>query len=236
LCTSPKLVLLLAGGATEDFIRQVAALESERLENPMLSSGVVRSLAESVQHLVAAGATRIRGAEILEGPGYRYANTLLRVDGETFLQNSEALKTEAFGNAMTFLVAEDLEQLLRVLGALDGNLTGGIYASRGTEDDVAYVRIAAVLAPLVGRFLNDKMPTGVAVSPAMNHGGPYPSTGHPGFTSVGLPASIYRFAALQCYDNVRPDRLPAELRDTNPNPEMWRSIDREWTKESLSRS
>ena len=31
---------------------------------------------------------------------------------------------------------------------------------------------------------NDKMPTGVAVSPAMNHGGPYPATSHPGFTAV----------------------------------------------------
>ena len=48
------------------------------------------------------------------------------------------------------------------------------------------------------------MPTGVAVSPAMNHGGPYPSTGHPGFTAVGIPASLRRFAMLQCYDQVRP--------------------------------
>jgi alpha-ketoglutaric semialdehyde dehydrogenase len=56
------------------------------------------------------------------------------------------------------------------------------------------------------------MPTGVAVSAAMNHGGPYPATGHPGFTAVGIPTSIQRFAALHCYDNVRPERLPAELR------------------------
>jgi NADP-dependent aldehyde dehydrogenase len=50
------------------------------------------------------------------------------------------------------------------------------------------------------------------VSPAMNHGGPYPATGHPGFTSVGIPTSIVRFTALQSYDNVRPDRLPDFLR------------------------
>jgi alpha-ketoglutaric semialdehyde dehydrogenase len=46
----------------------------------------------------------------------------------------------------------------------------------------------------------------------MNHGGPYPATGHPGFTAVGIPTSIPRFAALHCYDNVRPERLPADLR------------------------
>ncbi len=47
----------------------------------------------------------------------------------------------------------------------------------------------------------------------MNHGGPFPATGHPGFTAVGIPTSIPRFAALYSYDNVRPDRLPAILRN-----------------------
>ena len=50
----------------------------------------------------------------------------------------------------------------------------------------------------------------------MNHGGPYPATGHPGFTAVGIPASLLRFGMLSCYDNVREDRLPAVLRDKNP--------------------
>ena len=81
--------------------------------------------------------------------------------------------------------------------------------------------------------MNDKMPTGVAVSPAMNHGGPYPATGHPGFTAVGFPAAMSRFAALRCYDNVRPDRLPPELRDANPTGTMWRFVDGEWTQRSL---
>jgi alpha-ketoglutaric semialdehyde dehydrogenase len=74
------------------------------------------------------------------------------------------------------------------------------------------------------------MPTGVAVSPAMNHGGPYPSTGHPGFTAVGIPAALRRFATLQCYDNVRPSRLPALLRDQPPNDAVFRLIDGEWRR------
>ena len=66
------------------------------------------------------------------------------------------------------------------------------------------------------------MPTGLAVSPAMNHGGPFPATGH--------PASLLRFAALHGYDNVREPRLPPELRDKNPTGLMWRKIDGEWTR------
>jgi hypothetical protein len=73
-------------------------------------------------------------------------------------------------------------------------------------------------------LLNDKMPTGLLVSPGMNHGGPFPAppangagqAGHPGFTAVGIPASLLRFAALHGYDNVREPRLPPELRDKNP--------------------
>jgi len=71
------------------------------------------------------------------------------------------------------------------------------------------------------------------VSAAMNHGGPYPATGHPGFTSVGLPSSILRFTALHCYDQVREPRLPPELRDRNPG-KLWRRIDGEWTQADVS--
>jgi NADP-dependent aldehyde dehydrogenase len=64
----------------------------------------------------------------------------------------------------------------------------------------------------------------------MNHGGPFPATGHPGFTAVGIPASLRRFAMLQCFDNVRADRLPPALRDENPTGATWRSIDGAWTR------
>jgi NADP-dependent aldehyde dehydrogenase len=69
----------------------------------------------------------------------------------------------------------------------------------------------------------------------MNHGGPYPATGHPGFTAVGIPASLVRFAMLQCYDNVRPHRLPACLQDKNPNGQMWRRIDGRWTQADVTK-
>jgi alpha-ketoglutaric semialdehyde dehydrogenase len=79
-------------------------------------------------------------------------------------------------------------------------------------------------------LLNDRMPTGLVVSAAMNHGGPFPATGHPGFTAVGIPASLLRFAALHGYDNVREPRLPPELRDKNPTGSTWRRIDGQWTQ------
>jgi len=70
--------------------------------------------------------------------------------------------------------------------------------------------------------------------PSMNHGGPYPATGHPGFTAVGIPAALMRFAQLCCYDNVRQHRLPEELRDKNPTGTTWRSINGNWTQADVT--
>ena len=105
--------------------------------------------------------------------------------------------------------------------SLEGNLTGCVYSATDGSDDAAYDEIEPALRTKVGRLLNDKMPTGVAVTAAMNHGGPFPATGHPGFTAVGMPSAITRFGMLQCYDAVRPGRLPRVLQDENPG-EIWR--------------
>src|SRR4029079_2734684 len=128
------------------------------------------------------------------------------------------------------VVADDIEQLVATIDQLEGNLTGCIYSATTGEDDSLYGKIEPRLRAKVGRLLNDKMPTGVAVSAAMNHGGPYPAAGHPGFTAGGHLAALRRFTALACYDNVRDDRLPAALRDKNPTGEMWRLIDGEWLR------
>jgi len=212
-CTRPNLAFLIAGDATEAFLRELAAAFEGREPHALLSSSTRAQLHESIQALQAAGAAVITGGRDLPGNGYRYASTLLRVSGKAFLSAPQDLQREAFGNEVMVVVAANQDELLNALDCLEGNLTGCFYSSASGADDALYARLAPVLRRKVGRLLDDKMPTGVAVSPAMNHGGPYPATGHPGFTAVGIPASIARFTALQCYDNVREERLPAFLRE-----------------------
>ena len=155
----------------------------------------------------------------------RVANTLLTTTGRSFLENPEGFQTEAFGNASLIVVAKELNELCDVIRKLEGNLTGCLYSAADADDEESCKKISLELAPKVGRLLNDKMPTGVAVSSAMNHGGPFPATGHPGFTAVGVPGSLLRFAKLTSYDNVRPSRLPELLQDPNPLA-AWRLVDR----------
>jgi len=227
-CTSPGLTILFASNEAEQFIAGVKTKLEGTTPPTLLSSGVARNLAASVKTLQAAGAELVTGG--LPLTGNRFANTLLRVSGEKFLSSPEKLQTEAFGNASLAVVVRDAGEAAAVINHLEGNLTGGIYSDAGGSDDALYGKLAPLLRTRVGRLLNDKMPTGVAVSPAMNHGGPFPATGHPGFTAVGIPASLRRFAALHCYDNVRPARLPDALQNKNPNGIMWRLVDGNWSQ------
>jgi NADP-dependent aldehyde dehydrogenase len=183
-----------------------------------------------VASLREAGAELVTGGEPNKPPAVSFQNTLLRVSGGQFLKNAQRLQTEAFGNATLGVVVDGLEQAKAVAAQLEGSLTASLYSAADGSDDALCDALAPVLRHRAGRLLNDKMPTGVAVSPAMNHGGPFPATGHPGFTAVGIPASLRRFAMLACYDNVRPHRLPPWLRDESPNGTMWRSIDGKWTQ------
>jgi NADP-dependent aldehyde dehydrogenase len=231
-CTSPGLIILFASNETERFIAGVKAKLESTTPGILLSSGVARNLASSVKILQSAGAELVTGGSPLAGN--RFANTLLRVSGEKFLASPEKLQTEAFGNASLFVVARDAAEMEKVLLQLEGNLTGGIYSDTNGGDDSLYEQFAPILRSRAGRFLNDKMPTGVAVVSAMNHGGPFPATGHPGFTAVGIPASLRRFAMLQCFDNVRPARLPAALQNKNPNGKMWRLIDGQWSQADIA--
>jgi NADP-dependent aldehyde dehydrogenase len=229
-CTNPGLVVLIQGAATERFAELAVQKFQSAPAGTLLSKNVNDSLSANVQKLTKAGAAVVLGGESCSGERFCFQNTLLRITGKQFLADPHLWQTEMFGNASLWVVADDVDEAARLFDHLEGNLTGCIYSDTRGKDDAAYDRVAPRLRPRVGRLLNDKMPTGVAVSPAMNHGGPYPATGHPGFTAVGLPAAMLRFAALECYDNVRPARLPVWLRDKNPTGRTWRLVDGAWSQ------
>jgi NADP-dependent aldehyde dehydrogenase len=234
-CTNPGTIFLIEGPETEQFVAALTDLYRQAPHGVLLSGGVQTALVESIQVLEHAGAQRLTGGALSEPqPSFSCGNTLLRVAGATFLEHPNVLQTEAFGNCTLLVIVSSVDELASIIPTLEGSLTGCVYSDADGSDDTAYDRLAGLLRPRVGRLLNDKMPTGVAVSPAMNHGGPYPATGHPGFTAVGIPASLLRFAQLECYDSVRPHRLPIGLRDRNPNGRMWRQIDGAWTQGDVS--
>ncbi len=231
-CTNPGLVLLMDDERSRKFAADVATAFDEAAAGVLLSSGVASSLSAGLDRVLSLGAERLTKNTSCSPEGFRCPNTILSTTGQAFQQHAVGYQTELFGNASLFVFCKSVQEMNAVVRRLEGNLTGCIYSSGDGSDDDAYGQVEPDLRQRVGRILNDKMPTGVAVTAAMNHGGPYPATGHAGFTAVGMPRAIERFAQLVCYDNVRPDRLPDILRDECKTPGVWRSVDGKWQSTS----
>lgn len=88
-----------------------------------------------------------------------------------------------------------------------------------------------LLEEKVGRILINGYPTGVEVSDAMVHGGPYPATSDARGTSVGTLA-IDRFLRPVCYQNYPQALLPEALRDGNPLG-LRRLVNGQWSDQAI---
>ena len=97
------------------------------------------------------------------------------------------------------------------------------------DDDLAPA-IQRLLECRTGRLVENRMPTGLAVTPPLQHGGPWPSAGPSFFSAVGFPWTLLRFARRLCFDAVSPARLPECLRDEPPPGRPWRYIAHAWTR------
>lgn len=211
-CTNPGLVILPPVEGVEGWISGLVEQFEAANVGPMFSDPVRQGFLDNIQKIKQAGAELLTGGKAKDGPGFYTENTLLKVSAADYLKNPEAFQQEAFGNSSLLVTTDNVDQMPAIAESVEGQLTGCVYLTDEAGDEAVYDRIEPILRRRVGRLLNNKMPTGVAVSPAMNHGGPYPATGHAGFTAVGLPASIRRFSMLCSYDNVPEHRLPALLK------------------------
>ena len=128
--------------------------------------------------------------------------------GENFLTDKQ-LWEEMFGPSSVQVTAKNNDEMLKIANALPGQLTATVW---GTDNDLKNnLELISILELKAGRLIINGVPTGVEVSAAMNHGGPYPATTDSKYTSVGTE-SIYRFTRPICYQNFPQFLLPDELK------------------------
>jgi NADP-dependent aldehyde dehydrogenase len=151
---------------------------------------------------------------------------LFETDSTTWLANG-ALAHEVFGPSTILVRGESEDELLRIAESLPASLTATVHGTR--EDLTKYKKLIAALETKSGRLIFNGYPTGVEVSHAMHHGGPYPATADPKFTSVGT-AAIQRFLRPICYQDFPDEALPLELQRQNPR-KIWRMIDGQFTRD-----
>jgi NADP-dependent aldehyde dehydrogenase len=124
------------------------------------------------------------------------------------------LLEECFGPAALIIEYGSNEELTAALEALPSALTATVHADPATEGDLVRGLLSR-FAVSAGRVIYDGWPTGVAVSWAMQHGGPWPATTNALHTSVGA-TGIRRWVRPVTYQSVPDEFLPDVLRDDNP--------------------
>jgi NADP-dependent aldehyde dehydrogenase len=205
-CTKPGLVLVPAGQAGDTLVRAAVsaaldvapgALLDARMREHFLAGFTARAARPGVRSLVQAAAAPADDAPQAVRAG------LLEADAADVTGD---LLEECFGPVTVLVRYRDAAEAEAVLSRLGGNLTATLHADPDEPEAAAWL---ARLARLAGRVIFGGWPTGVAVAPAMTHGGPYPATTTL-TTSVGGTA-IDRWLRPVTFQTVPPALLPAEL-------------------------
>jgi acyl-CoA reductase-like NAD-dependent aldehyde dehydrogenase len=217
LCTKPGFLFVPTGALAQlDAPIREAAEAAHRLLYPKITSGYVERrdtiLGVDGVRAVASGSVEVDD----DGHGW-VTPTIVAVDLDTLRSAGEDLLDEAFGPLSIVVeydpATTDLAALVPDL--FPGSLTATVYAG-DTEQTPDLDRLVFALSRHAGRVLFGGWPTGVAVTPAMQHGGPWPATTNDSSTSVGT-AALLRFLRPVAFQSA-PDRmLPLELRDDNPS-------------------
>ncbi|MFB4296843.1 aldehyde dehydrogenase (NADP(+)) [Actinomadura sp. NTSP31] len=204
-CTNPGL-LFAPAALVDEIAERLGGVAAAPMLNDRIQSGFL-----TVSDVLGGrpGVRRVVWPE----DGTSLAPRLLTMDLEAFRADADAAGQECFGPLGLVVTYDDLADVADVIAALPGQLTTSLHAEQDETGDLA--ALTAVLAGRSGRVLWNQWPTGVSVSYAMQHGGPYPATTAPATTSVGT-AAIERFLRPVAFQGWPQELLPPPLRDDNP--------------------
>jgi NADP-dependent aldehyde dehydrogenase len=206
-CTKPGLLFVPADSPIPGLVAErLRAITGAPMLNDRIRSGYVDSLGVLAAHEVV---------EVLAGsidPAADPEPTLLRTSAAEVVADPRPLTAEVFGPAALVVEYTDDEELLAAARTLEGQLTATV---QGEPDDPIAPALLELLSERAGRVLWGGWPTGVTVSYAQQHGGPYPATTAVGTTSVGT-AAIERFLRPVAYQDLPEALLPEPLQDANP--------------------
>ncbi len=201
-CTSPGVLVLIdelrtgAKASNDAFVAQLALALGEQRPHPMLNDAMRQALDAGVARWQEAGAQMLLHDPAAEPRAPR--PVLAQATATQFIEHG-ILREEVFGPACMVVRASDPAQALRVLEAIGGSLTVTLWGA-DEDDDLGRQLVAAAMA-IAGRVLFSGVPTGVAVTRAQQHGGPWPSSTRPESTSVG-DAALERFLRPVCLQDA----------------------------------
>ena len=200
-CTNPGLVIALDGPDLDRFVGAAATALDTVAPPVMLTPAIHAAYAAGVAALDDNSAAKRTGA-----------GALFETTADQFIAD-RALGNEVFGVAALIVRCTNLADMGRVIDSLEGQLTATLHLDPSDMAEAA--SILPLLQAKVGRVLANGWPTGVEVTHAMVHGGPFPATSDGRTTSVGTLA-MARFLRPVCYQDIPDALLPPPLQAANP--------------------
>ncbi len=219
-CTNPGLLVV---HKDDTFIENLKKETSQANGGIMLNSGIQSAYEKGIEQFSL-------GAEVLstgtQPEGFTAAKPVIFSTDYTGFTENEHLKEEVFGPSSLVVNCQTRDEILKLALELSGHLTASVFGSE--EELTEYADLLEILEQKVGRLIINAFPTGVEVTHAMVHGGPFPATTNSRSTSVGTLA-IHRFTRPVCYQDMPDSLLPDELKTANPL-NIWRKVDGEMRK------
>ncbi|MBT8320272.1 MAG: aldehyde dehydrogenase (NADP(+)) [Eudoraea sp.] len=211
-CTNPGLILTIEGSGLGTFLETLGQETLKKEAGLMLHPDIHRKYEEGQKEMTVQEGTAVV-AEYQEKTAPNYARPkILTVPGNAFLKNTN-LHKEVFGPFSLVVKCRDMEEMINIIAALEGQLTGTLI---GNEEELKNnSALVAQLQERVGRLIFNGVPTGVEVCASMVHGGPFPATTDSRFTAVGSDA-IRRWVRPVSFQDWPDALLPDSLKNSNP--------------------
>lgn len=205
-CTKPGLAFVPTGPEGDALVEKLRALTVEGSGHVLLNERIKESYESISQRLVSHGAA-LSGQGTVDGDdGFLAAPTLLTT---TASELTPELAEECFGPLVVVARYDDSKEVADALDRIPASLTATVHCEDGETDLTG--ELTRMLEPSVGRMIYNGYPTGVRVSWAQHHGGPWPATNSQ-HTSVGVTA-VRRFLRPFVWQNAPESVLPDELRE-----------------------
>ena len=209
-CTNPGLIIALESAQLNRLIADITHQLNDTQSQTMLSPGIYKNYQSHLDRLLSTPDVQMHTNTQPAPAANQCYPALFSTTYATFMSD-QRLAEEVFGPASLLVRCKNIDEMMQLTQQLEGQLTATVHC--GTEDHALADRLLEELQYKAGRILFNGFPTGVEVSHAMVHGGPYPASSESRSTSVGS-AAICRFLRPVCYQNIPAPLLPAA---TNPD-------------------
>jgi NADP-dependent aldehyde dehydrogenase len=211
-CTNPGLLVLKNHPSTDQFLADFKEALLNAPAQTMLNGSIFQQFCDKRKHYMQDENAVDSAPFQQDETAWDVQPGFIRLSAKNFLANKD-YQEEIFGPFTIAVVYDHLDELQAICDDLQGQLTATIFS---TEQEIRkFHTIVSTISTKVGRLIFNGVPTGVAVSSAMHHGGPFPASSNGKYTSVGTSA-IQRFVRPICFQNWPDELLPEALKRANP--------------------